>query len=208
MRAFSENPVVTLSLRRVHGPCRHRRGGFGLIEVVVIVALLMIAVGVFLPMLGTGCRLSRQMQNNTQLRGIHQGMFTFAQSSKSGGGDGYFPGFTSRGKAITADNPDTVISAGFFGQNNDIPGYAASEDDVELSEMNDADTGEGFMQYTFAKLLAGDFIPAGSSEYFINPADDEKEYFIAGDTGDAGRFDMSKVSYTMANVAVDELAAE
>ncbi len=154
------------------------------------------------------------MQNNTQLRGIHQGMFTSSQSNKSGGGDGYFPGLTSRGQAITVDNPDAVIEGsgsdgvGVFGQTNDIRGYAASPDDVAISEMNDPDTGDGFLQYAFAELLTGDFIPAGSSEYFINPADATKQYFVAGAGGDEGRFDLSKVSYTALHVGVDQLITE
>ncbi|WP_221435399.1 hypothetical protein [Algisphaera agarilytica] len=40
------------------------------------------------------------MNNNTQLRGIHQGFVIFAQSNKKGGNDGYFPGMDSSGNIL------------------------------------------------------------------------------------------------------------
>ncbi|MEM9753274.1 MAG: prepilin-type cleavage/methylation domain-containing protein [Planctomycetota bacterium] len=152
--------------------------------------------------------MSRHLQNNVQTRGIHQGMFVFSQGNKSGGGDGFFPGLSSRGEAI-ADVDCTKIEVGTFGQSNDIPAYDANENgDIDPEEMNDPATGEGFVQYVFAELLTGDFIPAGSSEYFLNPADTGKTVFIANDSGDAGRFDVTKVSYTILNAAADQLDNE
>ncbi|MEM1444883.1 MAG: type II secretion system protein [Planctomycetota bacterium] len=192
-----------------------RASGFGLIELVVVVMLLSIGVALLLPMLGRSRGPARQMQNNTQTRGIHQGMIVFAQGNKSGGGDGFFPGLNARGEAIaldgadTPENASTTIQADTFGNHNAIRGYDANANgDVDPEEMNDAATGAGFVQYAFAELLTGDFIPAGSSEYFLNPRDTGKAAFIAGDTGDAGHFDMSKVSYTIVNVAADQLDNE
>ncbi|MEM9418292.1 MAG: hypothetical protein AAGA25_04435 [Planctomycetota bacterium] len=49
------------------------------------------------------------MVNNTQLRGIHQGFVTFAQSNKKGGQDGYFPGLDGSGHVIP-DGPETFHS--------------------------------------------------------------------------------------------------
>ncbi|MEM1099772.1 MAG: type II secretion system protein, partial [Planctomycetota bacterium] len=162
--------------------------GFTLIHAIVLVVILPIAVAVLLPALGAVRRTQRQIQNNTQARGIHQGMVVFSQGCKSGGGDGFFPGLSSTGLPII-DIPNNVIEADTFGQNNDIPGYDLTRDsDVDPETMNDLDTGEGFLQYAFAELLTGDFIPAGSSEYFLNPADSIKTEFVPGDPGDAGRF--------------------
>lgn len=57
------------------------RGGFALIELLVIVAVVLIAgVVLLLPSIGrTGCG-NRQLRDWTQVRGLHQGMVTWAQS--------------------------------------------------------------------------------------------------------------------------------
>jgi hypothetical protein len=193
------------------GPGRRpHAAGFNVWEVLVVLALLAIGIALLLPALNRGGhRVPRSMQNNTQLRGIHQGMFVYAQSNKSGGGDGFFPGLSSRGEAL-ADTEGHLIEAVAFGQTNVIRGYDRNADgDVDPDEMNDPNTGEGFLRYAFAELLTGDYIPAGGSEYYLNPADTQKTQFIPGaDADDGGRFDMRNVSYTTLNVAADSLAAE
>ena len=40
------------------------------------------------------------MSNNTQVRGIHQGFVTFAQSNNVAGQNGYFPGLNARGEPL------------------------------------------------------------------------------------------------------------
>lgn len=189
--------------------------GFNFLQAVALLLIVGVAIAVLLPVLGAQRREHRGMQNNTQLRAIHQGMVVFSQGSKSGGGDGRFPGVKSLGGAALADNDRNKIAGGSnrdawtFGNNNDIRGYDRNDNgDVDPEEMNDAATGEGFLQYVFAELLTGDFVPAGSSEYFLNPADTTKTAFIAGDQGDAGRFDMSKVSFSIVNVAAEPYHAE
>ena len=68
-------------------------GGVGLV-VGFIIPLL---IGILLPALGAARNTARQMQNNTQIRGIHQGMVIYAQGNKTGGGDGQYPGLNRSG---------------------------------------------------------------------------------------------------------------
>ena len=79
--------------------------------------------------------------NSTQLRGIHQGMVSFAQANKSGGRDGFFPGI----------EPDGTFHPG------------------EPSILNENFGGTPSLpSNTVALLLNGDFFPP---EYCANPAD-------------------------------------
>lgn len=107
-------------------------GGTGL-TLIPIVALL---IAILLPALGAARRTARRMQNATQVRGIHQGMITFANSNR-----GYFPGMDSRGN-ILADGVDTGLSGDgdtpqarywvLLDGNFFTPEYAISPSEVQL----------------------------------------------------------------------------
>ncbi|MEM9348148.1 MAG: prepilin-type N-terminal cleavage/methylation domain-containing protein [Planctomycetota bacterium] len=74
------------------------RRGFTLIELLVVISIIALLIAILLPALGNARKAARQMQNSTQLRGIHQGMFTFAQDNKS-----WFPGIDSSGQPLRND---------------------------------------------------------------------------------------------------------
>ena len=87
--------------------------GFSLIELLVV----MLIIGIMLPALGAARRTARQMTNNTQLRGIHQGMVIFAQANKVGGQDGFFPGLGPTGELLHAEPAarlDLMLEGNFF----------------------------------------------------------------------------------------------
>ena len=77
------------------------RKGFTLIELLVVISIIALLIAILLPALGAARRTARRMQNSTQLRGIHQGLVTFANSNK-----GKFPGLDSKGD-ILADGIKT-----------------------------------------------------------------------------------------------------
>ncbi|MBX2850869.1 MAG: prepilin-type N-terminal cleavage/methylation domain-containing protein [Phycisphaeraceae bacterium] len=78
---------------------RHR--AFTLIELLVVISIIALLIAILLPALGAARLSARKAQSNTQLRGTHQAMVTFAQSNK-----GFFPGLRSSGNqwVMPADN--------------------------------------------------------------------------------------------------------
>ncbi len=136
----------------------HRQRGFTPLEALGVLAILLligVLIGILLPALGTARRTSRQMQNNTQLRGTTQGLFIFAQGNKAAGNDGFYPGLDPRGMVA--------------------PGSVAGQDGARFTAP------PGTPANALALLMAGDFIPAGNAEYFLNPADPDVIMPVPGD---------------------------
>ena len=71
------------------------RRGFTLIELLVVISIIALLIAILLPALSSARQSARQMQSSTQMRGIHQGMFAYAQENKS-----WYPGVDSSGQPL------------------------------------------------------------------------------------------------------------
>jgi prepilin-type N-terminal cleavage/methylation domain-containing protein len=70
---------------------------FTLIELLVVISIIALLIGILLPALGAARRTARQMQNSTQVRGIHTALVLFAQGNGT-----YYPGRTNTGANAAA----------------------------------------------------------------------------------------------------------
>jgi len=116
-----------------------------LIEVIVVIVLVVMAVAIVLPLFSPSHVNLRQMwsTNQTQGRGIHQAMVSFAHSNNT-----YFPGLSNRG---TASIPAVTASASAYG-------YAT------VANATDSPT----TAMRIGVLLNGHYFPP---DFLLNPVD-------------------------------------
>lgn len=75
---------------------------FTLIELLVVISIIALLIGILLPALGAARRTARQMQNSTQIRGIHTALVLFAQGNGT-----YYPGRSNTGGNAAAHTGQT-----------------------------------------------------------------------------------------------------
>lgn len=85
------------------------RWAFSLLELCAVLIVVALLVAVLLPSIGSGQRPSRQLTNNTQVRGIHQSMVMFAQDN-----GGYFPGLSADGELLEAGTIEGAAEDGAY----------------------------------------------------------------------------------------------
>ena len=70
-----------------------RQNQFNAVHLALALLSVIVIVAIILPMFGSPRRPAHRMQNSTQLRGIHQGLVTYANSNNE-----YFPGLSKSGE--------------------------------------------------------------------------------------------------------------
>ena len=92
-------------------PKRCRRRGEALIEAPVILALVVLAVALLIPVLASIRAASRRSQNQTQLRGLHIGSVTWSHLARRGLTNfSPFPGLSRRDLSPTPNGPKTSFA--------------------------------------------------------------------------------------------------
>ena len=157
-----------------------RPQGFTLIELLVVISIIALLIGILLPALSSARAAARQMASNTQLRGIQQAFFTFAQGSK-----GLYPGLnpSSGGKEIW-------LNSAF----QSLPGIG----DVLGTQLGDSD---------HARARLGIIVSEGlvPPEYVISPSETDGAIspfdFAAFDVAEsATHFDATNISYALLKI--------
>jgi len=157
-------------------PSRRRHShprAFTLIELLVVISIIALLIGILLPALGAARETARQMKSNTQLRGIHQGMFALSQEN-----DGWFPGLDSSGQPLTGSGPGHRTDAN--------------------SKFRSPTFGFHTLRRLSVMLNTGFFPP----EFMVSPADggSVKEVAVADSAVGTDNISVDNISYAMLEI--------
>jgi prepilin-type N-terminal cleavage/methylation domain-containing protein len=94
-----------------------RHNAFTLIELLVVISIIALLIAILLPALSSARQSARNLQSSTQVRGIQQGMFTYATSNKD-----LFPGMVKQ----SSDPLEAFVAAGDIDTFNDGFGRAGA----------------------------------------------------------------------------------
>ena len=129
----------------------HNRKAFTLIELLVVISIIALLIGILLPALGAARRTARQMQNSTQVRGIHSALVLFSQGNNT-----YYPGRDTKGATVTG----TYTAGG------------GAQQSVSGTDDTGANTA-----YRFRELLEDNYF---TGEYAISPSETKTKWGGSG----------------------------
>jgi len=124
--------------------CQPHRG-FTLIELLVVISIIALLIAILLPALGAARKAAQKMQNNVNVRSLHQATVIYAEENK-----GYYMGLNTKGevKSVAEMEAESGLPAGTF--------FALD--------------GRGVAS-RFAVLAYGDVV---APEHFISPKDTDR----------------------------------
>lgn len=128
---------------------------FNVVQFALVVVLVVVASGLIVACgdISAARETARRMQNNTQLRGIHQGLVTYSTSNKN-----RFPGINMAGEneGIEVESRfQTLLEGDYF-----TPEYAISPSEIDPAIVEWAGTSPlRSLNYSFAMLQVPDADP-------------------------------------------------